>query len=224
MTATPHLPESTRGDLGQGFYSLEDLRSYLGVSGESKDAHRALPWLETVLNPVAHEPRRPDYSFSDLISLFVVRFLLQKGVRPSDIREAEQYLRERWNTDRPFVSDEIKTDGRNVFYRDEVISGQIEAADMRGQQTMREVVKDRLTSVHYSEGAAVLWMPTKHVVLDPRVQFGEPVITGTRLPTEAVAEAVRHFGVEETARRYAISETAVSSAIAFEKRRMAVLN
>jgi uncharacterized protein (DUF433 family)/DNA-binding transcriptional MerR regulator len=223
MTALAPDMTSTRRDLGRGFYSLGDLRAFLALSGRPGDASRALPWLTGVLNPVAHEPRRPDYSFSDLISLFVVRFLRSKGVEPKDIREAEQFLRERWKTDRPFVNEEIKTDGRNVFYRDELIAGQIEAADMRGQQTMREMVKDKLTRVHYRDGTAAYWVPRKHVILDPRVQFGEPVVEGTRVPTEAVAEAVGSFGVEGAAGRLDLSPRVIAAAVSFENKRAAVL-
>jgi uncharacterized protein (DUF433 family) len=222
MTPLSEAQTAPRQALGRAFYALGDLRAYLALSGSPQDADRALPWLTTVLNPIPHTPRRPDYSFSDLISLFVVRFLLQKGVTPKAIRDAESYLRDAHQTDRPFVAEDIKTDGRNVFHRDEVISGQIEAADMRGQQTMREMVKDRLTTVHYSDGTAAYWTPLENVMVDPRVQFGEPVLTGTRLPTETVAEAVRHFGPTGTAERYAISPEAVSSALAFERKLAAV--
>jgi uncharacterized protein (DUF433 family) len=222
MTPLTEAQAAPRQALGRAFYGLGDLRAYLALSGSRDDADRALPWLTTVLNPIPHKPRRPDYSFSDLISLFVVRLLLQKGVTPKTIRDAERYLRKQLQTDRPFVSEEIKTDGRNVFYRDDVIPGQIEAADMRGQQTMREAVKDRLTSVRYTDGTAAYWTPLENVMLDPRVQFGEPVIAGTRLPTETVAAAVRHFGPAGAAERFAISPEAVSSAVAFERKLAAV--
>ena len=214
---------ATRRDLGRGLYSLADLRAYLGVSGASQDAKHALPWLR-VLNPVFHRSRHADYSFSDLISLFVVRELLRKGVRPRAIRDAESYLRELWQTDRPFVSDRIQTDGRNVFPGREPVPGQLEAADLRGQQMMREMVKDRLTDVHYSDGAAAYWTPLDHVRLDPRVQFGEPVIVGTRVPTEVIAGVARHAGPEEAASRFDVSLPAATSAIQFEDRLASVLS
>jgi uncharacterized protein (DUF433 family) len=213
---------SLRDDLGAGAYSPKDLRVFVGLHGDPSDAKRVPGWLNHVLNPVPHERWQPDYTFSDLISLFVVRFLLKSGVQPKAIRDAEAHLRQAWGTARPFVSSEIKTDGRNVFFRDEVISGQIEAADMRGQQTMREMVKDRLKSVHYSDGTATYWTPMRNVVVDPRVQFGEPVIAGTRLLTELVADAAASLGRKETAERFSISPTAVSSAVNFERRRAAV--
>ena len=110
-----------------------------------------------------------------------------------------------------------------MFPKDEPIPGQLEAADLRGQQTMREMVKDRLTDVHYSDGTAAYWTPLEHVRLDPRVQFGEPVIIGTRVPTEAVAGVARQVGPEEAASWFDVSLPATTSAIQFEDRIASVL-
>jgi len=217
MSATTHHRESTRRDLGAGFFSLSELRAYLALSGSERDAGRASWWLGSVLNPVAHKPRRPDYSFSDLISLFVVRELRKKGVSTQAIRDAEHYLRRKWRTDRPLISDEIQTDGRRILVAEGVIAGQIESADLEGQQLMLVAVKDQLASVHYSENMAASWSPAEGVVIDPRIQFGDPVVAGTRLPTSFVAEIAEHDG-QDAAARLDIEPQDVDRAVAFERR------
>jgi uncharacterized protein (DUF433 family) len=216
MTTISHDSETARQALGAGFYGLADLRVFLAFSGQPPDAERALPWLTRALNPVTHRSKSADYSFSDLVSLFVVRELRRKGVRASDIRTAEYYLRKKWKTDRPFVSDEIQTDGRRVFIEDEVIPGQIESADLEGQQVMREMVKDWLSYVHYHEGTAAYWTPMKKILVDPRVQFGEPVIAGTRIPTSAVADIARLAGPEDAADQLGVDLSGARAAISFE--------
>jgi uncharacterized protein (DUF433 family) len=210
--------QPVRRDLGSGIYSLAELRAYLAFSGGPDDAEHALPWLSRTLNPVEHRRRHPDYSFSDLISLFVVRELLKKGVAPITIREAETYLRHKWGTDRPFVSDEIQTDGRGVFVDDDLIAGQIESADRHGQQVMRELIKDRLARVQYHDGSAAYWTPADRVLVDPRVQFGAPVIEGTRVPTEVVALLARKIGPDDVAHQFGISQADTNAAIVFEDR------
>ena len=210
--------KTTRLDLGYGVYSLADLRAYLAFSGKQRDAENAYRWLTRMLNPVTHGRRQSDYSFSDLVSLFVVRELIKKGVAPATIREAEGYLRRKWRTDRPFVSDEIQTDGCGVYVDDDLIAGQIESADRHGQQVMRELVKDRLAHVHYHEGTAVYWTPAARVLVDPRVQFGEPVIEGTRIPTGAVAQLAERLGVDDAAYRFGLSRADAQAAVAFEQR------
>jgi uncharacterized protein (DUF433 family) len=208
---------STRGALGVGVYALSDLRVLLALSGSAKDAEKALPWLRSVLNPAGHRPWQADYSFSDLISLFVVRELTKRGVQAPTIRSAEIYLRKKWKTDRPFVSDQIQTDGHRVLVDDEVIAGQIESADLHGQQIMRELIKDRLTHVHYRDGTAEYWTPAQGIVVDPRVQFGEPVVEGTRIPAEAVANVARNLGANCAAGRFELEADQVAAAIAFEQ-------
>lgn len=211
-------------ELGQGLYGLSDLRAFLALSGTARDGRRAHEWLRDALNPVGHHRWRPDYSFGDLVSLFVVRELTRKGVRPHDIRVAEGYLREKWNTDRPFLSADIKTDGRGVFVDDELIAGgQVEAAELRGQQVMREAVKERLTSVQYDDGTAAYWRPAQHVLVDPRIQFGEPVVEGTRIPTEAVMDMTTYATLSEIATDLAVPPAKVRSALNFQKRRLATL-
>ncbi len=212
-------------ELGQGLYSLASLRAYVSFSGEQKDGEYVLDWLTEVLNPVGHTRWRPDYSFGDLISLFVVRELKRRGVQRRHIREAEAYLRRKWKTDRPFVSEDIKTDGCGVFVDDELVAGgQIESAERHGQQVMREAVKERLTHVRYDEGSASAWMPMKYIVVDPRVQFGEPVIEGTRIPTESIREMTRHASVDEIASQFGISGKQANAALTFERRLSALHN
>jgi uncharacterized protein (DUF433 family) len=122
----------------------------------------------------------------------------------------------KWDTDRPFVSDELETDGVGIYFDDELIAGQIESADRHGQQTMRLPIKDRLERVTYKNGIAARWRPFRHVVLDPHVQFGEPVIARTRVPTAAVAGVARRAGEQAAARRFELGMKAVRDALAFE--------
>lgn len=219
MTATinPEL-RPTRRELGTGVYALPELRTFVALDGTPEDGKRVRDWLRTALNPVSHERWQADYSFSDLVSLFVVRELLRKGVRPHKIREAEAWLRETEKTDRPFMRDDIQTDGIEVFYRDHVVASQIEAASRKGQQAMREPIKDRLTKVEYQDGSAAYWRPAPGVIVDPRVQFGAPIVIGTRIPTEAVAGVARQLGIDHAMRRFDLPRERVKNAIAFEER------
>lgn len=217
-TAVDPALESTRGELGRGVYALSDLRAFVALGGSSEDGEHVLMWLRKVLNPVPHRTRRADYSFSDLISLFVVRELLRKGVKPRKIKIAETYMRGQLGIDRPFVFEDIKTDGREVFYRDEAIPTQIESASEHGQQRLREAIRDKLTSVRYDDGTAACWLPSSDVVVDPRVQFGSPVVRGTGVPTSAVYGVAKQLGFERASLRFDLPQALVESAIAFEDR------
>lgn len=230
MTTATNPSESTRGNIGQGLYSLAELRTYVALQADAEAAQHVPRWLSDVLLPVARTPREPDHSFSDLISLFVVRELRRHGVAPATIREAEGHLREVWGTDRPFVFDVIQTDGRDIFADGAQVTGQIEAASRssfskkRGQQVMLAVVKDLLRDVRYVDGRAGQWAPVQCVVLNPAVQFGEPVIEGTRVTTAAVAELAELRGVDIAADRLRVSAAQAQAALAFERRLAAARN
>jgi hypothetical protein len=212
--------ESIRGELGQGVYALADLRAFVGYTGDGADSKRTLDWLTVILNPAGHTRRQPDWSFSDLISVFVVRELLRTGVPPRTIRAAEKYLRRKLVTDRPFVSDRIATDGRHVLHDDQIAGEpeQVESADLEGQQVMVEPIRDQLTSVHYSDGWAMRWTPAERIVVDPAVQFGAPVIEGTRLRTADLAAVATEVGAALAARRLNVDVSTAEAAVDFERR------
>lgn len=212
-----------RGGLGQGIYSLSELRLYLAFHGTPDDGDRALYWLQNALNPVDHRARQPDYSFSDLVSLLVVRELVDLGMEPHDIRDAERYLRKRFKTARPFVNQEIATDGKVVFIRSDV-EDQVESANHGGgQQAHRKVVGPYLKRVRYVHTdakdwtPAVAWSPSRGVVLNPAIQFGAPVIEGTRVPTSAVADIAGSAGVATASDRLGVRVEGAKAAVKFEQ-------
>lgn len=214
-----------RNAVGAGLYSLADLRGFIALSSDKpRDGDHVLWWLGHVLNPSSHRAKQPDYSFADLISLFVVRQLIREGVRPRNIRAAETYLRKLWKLERPFVRCEtIQTDGKHIWVDQEVIPGQIESADQHGQQALLEPIKASLKSIHFHDGSAAYWTPMAGIIVNPHIQFGEPVVHGTRIPTSAVAGVVRNLGKKEATLRFGLSPKLINSAVAFEER-IAALN
>jgi uncharacterized protein (DUF433 family)/GNAT superfamily N-acetyltransferase len=226
MTPVASNEHPTRADLGLGIYSLDDLRLYLAYyADDARAGGLALTWLTEALNPVrGHIARRPDYAFSDLISLFVVRELRRLGVRMSKIRQAEQHMRETTGLERPFVHQEVMTDGRDVWVVGDE-PHQVEAASgPRGQQASRTALAAYLKSVQYTDNVASTWSPAEHVLVSPHVQFGEPVVQGTRVPTAAVADVAESAGANRAATRLGITQAEADAAIVFEQKLAALRN
>ncbi len=75
----------------------------------------------------------------------------------------------------------------------------------------------RLSFDMFTEAAN--WTPIKGVLLDPLVQFGEPCIQGTRIPTEVVL-AFRQAGdsVRGIADAYGLSHAQIEEAIDWESK------
>jgi hypothetical protein len=96
------------------------------------------------------------------------------------IRQAEQHMRKTTGLERPFVHREVMTDGRDVWIVGDE-QHQVEAASgPRGQQASRIAPAASLKSVQYTANVAATWIPAEHVLVSPHVQFGEPVVQGTR--------------------------------------------
>lgn len=219
MTPVASEENPTRAELGLGIYSLEELRTYLAYYADDLAIGRlALTWLTEALNPVAgHVARRPDYAFADLISLFVVRELRRLGVQPARIREAEQHLQLVTGLERPFVHREVMTDGKEVWIPGDE-PDQVEAASgSRGQQASRVALQACLKTVQYTDNVAATWTPAEHVLVSPHVQFGEPVVHGTRVPTAAVADIAATTSAQRAAARLGIDQAKADAAIAFER-------
>jgi uncharacterized protein (DUF433 family) len=159
-----------------------------------------------------------------LISLFVVRELRRLGVKPAQIREAEAHLRETVGVERPFVYRQVMTDGRDVWIVGDS-PGQVEAASGRaGQHASRIALKAYLRTVQYTDNIAATWTPAEHVLVSPHLQFGEPVVRGTRVPTAAVADIAAAAGAERAAARLGIDQQQADAAIAFELELAALRN
>ena len=144
--------------------------------------------------------------------------LVGTGVRLPAIRNAERHLRERLELPRPFASVHLKTDGVNVLYQaSPEVRDQLTAADLAGQEVLAPTIAAALRDVLYEGMVAVRWRPTDEVELDPHVQFGEPCVAGTRIPTAQIA-ALADAGDDEDAiaRLYEVPPVAVKQAVRFE--------
>lgn len=177
---------------------------------------------------MGHEPQHSDYSFTDLVSLFVVRELRKRGVTRRHIRAAEDHFRIVLGVDRPFACEEISTDGAKVFGPGgETAPGlpaQAEEASHGGQHVLLEPIRDMLHTIRYVDGAAAEWRPTKGVVLNPELQFGDPVVEGTRLRTADAAAVTEALGMDEAVDRFAVDPGRIKRALDFERRLAALRN
>ena len=178
-------------------------------------------WMKTGLTP----PSRPRadatqassdvLSFHDLVSLEIVRRITTEGVSLQKVRTFEAQLRSlRPEASRPFALDVFWTDGVDVWIELEpgdrrLVQG---TGKDRSQLAWREAIRLFADEVRYEDGAATVWNPAPEVTLDPRVQFGEPVIEGTRVTVQTI---VRHLTVAspaEVASWYDLREDQVRAA------------
>ena len=217
MAANPTFSDPPEPDvLGLGLYSVADMSRLLGVAGATTSSHKVARWARDGL--IEHRNHRPEYSFLDLISLRVVGWLRAEGVSLSSIRLAEEYLIAREDIDRPLATERIFTDGVNVLYEaNPAIEGQITAANRAGQEVLVRTLAGVLRGVEYRDGLAARWQIRHGVIVDPRVQFGDPCVSGRSLRTAQIA-GMHSAGesIERIAHFYSLSPSAIEDAISFE--------
>lgn len=165
--------------------------------------------------------------FHDLLELRTVARFIEQGVSLQVIRATIDVARETLG-DYPLHSRRFVTDGKKIFLEAVVRADEDpKLLDVRKQQfAMCAVIRPSLLEgIEYGAGAnanALRWfpMPKKHlVVLDPQVQFGEPIVSEGGVPTDTLAAAFKAEGenVERVARLYRVKPQEVKAAVAFEQ-------
>lgn len=154
-------------------------------------------------------------SFEDLISLRVVAALRAYKVGWAAIWAAEKWLRETTGHQRPFATEEMWTETSDIFVS---FRGMIIAASRNGQIAM-DIVQEYLVPVsglRFDGNVAIQWRPAPGIMIDPKVQFGEPCIEGTRIPVRAVLSLVKAGDPPELVRdAYRLTHRAFDAALAW---------
>lgn len=162
--------------------------------------------------------------FQDLLELRTVARFIEQGVSLQVIRATIDVARETLG-DYPLHSRRFVTDGKKIFLEAVERAGEDpKLLDLRHQQFAMDAVirPSLLEGIEYGADASALrWfpMPKKRlVVLDPQMQFGEPIVAEGGVPTDTLAAAYKAEGenVERVARLYRIKPQEVKAAVAFE--------
>jgi uncharacterized protein (DUF433 family) len=161
--------------------------------------------------------------FEDLISMRVIAILRALGVSWHKIHKAERWLREETGYTRPFAVEKVWTETTDIFAN--FHEGFI-AASRGGQLAFTEILGQYLSSVqdmifvpHNSVKVADSWCPNEDVLINPRIQFGEPCIKGTRIRTRVVNELlVGGDTIPYVMRSFELTELQIYHALEWEHR------
>ncbi|PTT91215.1 DUF433 domain-containing protein [Pelomonas sp. HMWF004] len=163
--------------------------------------------------------------FQDLLELRTVARFIEQGVSLRVIRATIDIARETLG-DYPLHSKRFVTDGKRIFFEAVERAGdEGQLLDVRRQQFAIDAVirPSLLEGIEYGADATALrWFPIakkRLVVLDPQLQFGEPIVAEGGVPTDTLAAACKAEGdnVERVARLYRVKPQEVKAAVAFEQ-------
>ena len=168
-------------------------------------------------------------SFLNLAELHVLAAIRRKHeVKMQNIREAIRYLARhaKHTADKrhPLVSRDLETDGLDLFTEQ---YGQLINISRAGQTAMRDVISAALRRIDrdprgipvklYPFTRAALEDAPAMVVIDPSLSAGRPVIAGTGLATQVIAERYKAGeSVRDLARDYQRKAAEIEEAIRCE--------
>lgn len=166
-------------------------------------------------------------SFLELMELRVVVNLLEfPDISLQKIRRAADQAGELLGTRHPFASRRIFTDGREILASLE--AGSTAESDLvelthsrKNQIVSADLMRPILNEIDYSEQTALaeMWWPmTKStpIVLNPRIMFGAPTISETRITTSVLARLAKFDSDSTIAAAYDLPPGVVRKAVEFE--------
>lgn len=157
-------------------------------------------------------------NFYTLIEFYVFYQLRAFGVPTKNIQKAHRTIAQVLQTEYPFAHAHLLTDGKSVLFENDT-ADIIEANDSL-QLNLREIIHPFCRRIEFgADKLPVEFYPAGRgsaVVINPRHQFGVPVVKGTNIPTETIYQLFRASEtVPAIARMYEISEQAIRDAIRY---------
>lgn len=205
-------PRTVRRWLKGYSWKYRDGRSYSGPLWHTQFEDEGLPGERVI-------------SFRDLLELRMVAEFVKHGVNLKVIRATIEVASEEFGSAYPLSNRKFLTDGKRIFMQAvEEATGHEKVIDVAGRQfVFGQVIRESLfAGIDYESGNALRWYPEKNraVALDPKIQFGTPILADVGIPTDTLHDAWRAEGKDRAAvaRHYGISVAMVNAAVGFEQR------
>lgn len=181
--------------LGEGIYTFPQAADILTRRDRPLTTRRLRHWMNTGLAPASYSVGvHPLLTFHDLVSLEVVARFTAAGWSVRAIRRIEEELRAEFGRQRPFAYKVFYTDGRTLWARrqlnDDVMTELVGARSDRRHKAIvwAEAVETFAEEIRFAgaDQVAAAWELTPWVEINPEIQFGAPVVRGTRVPISTV--------------------------------------
>jgi uncharacterized protein (DUF433 family) len=192
------------------------------------------------------DPNQQMLSFVNLVEAHVLKAIRRRyRVQMIEVRDAIEEMKRMYETQHPLADIDLLAGGANLFVAD---SGLLNVG--MGKQVAMEFLRAYLSRIdrnldirpiaHPEIAPAVRLYPfvvppvkigrrvieadtSRLISIDPYVYFGRPVITGTGIPTDAIAE--RFWGgdsIDDLVKDFERSKTEVEYAIRYETQQLAI--
>ena len=156
-------------------------------------------------------------NFKSLMQLYVFNELKKRGFSKKKILTLYEVLSKKHKTKYPFAHEEainiITAGGLLLYSENEML------LDSKNQIHIKEVLDSYLKKIDFQDGVVSKFYPLgrdKSIVVNPEIQFGSPVLDGTRINADIIADLHKAGeSIEMISRMYDISDSQVKDAIEF---------
>jgi len=183
-------------------------------------------------NPLISLPVKDNLclSFVNLVEAHVLNAIRrQHKVSIPKVRAALNYLERRFKSKHPLAKENFETDGYDLFIQK---YGALINISQDGQLALREMLAVYLQRIERDKsGIPIKLYPftgyhqsgqPKAVVVDPQISFGRPILVGTGILTDVIADRYKAGeSIEALTDDYARSPDEIQEAIRFELNRQA---
>jgi uncharacterized protein (DUF433 family) len=161
-------------------------------------------------------------SFRDLLELRFVDAFIRAGVSWRTMRRAHSKAQAKLRTTHPFCSNRIFTDARSILLRQaEEDSDEALINLATDQAEFSRIVEPFRKELEFS-GSDVTWWPLgkeRHIVIDPKRNFGQPTVVRAGVPARVLARSVKtNRSIATVSHWFEVSEQEVRDAVEFETR------
>lgn len=195
------------------------LRGYKFRTRKKQEHHSPALWRGQ-LEPIDHSLA---LGFLDLIEIRFVDAFLKAGVSWAILRKAHERGVAVFRTPHPFCTHKFKTDGHEIFIELHKETGEPSLVEIvHNQHVFSQIVGSFLKELEFSGNDVLLrWRPMtsrRLIVLDPKRNFGRPIVARHGVPTEILFRARNACGsVAEVSRWYEVPEDEIEDAVEFER-------
>ena len=160
-------------------------------------------------------------TFLDLVSLRLISVLRAHGITSAEIRRTHRGLQEARGWTHPFAMEPIWISGLGIYIREHDLPAKLDRN--KNWQAALDFMELYIGPIHRlafdEDEQAVSWEPEEGIVLDPKISFGEPCLSGTRIATQTLWAL--HAGgdpTERIAQAYELPVEKVETALAWERK------
>ncbi|HTE09840.1 MAG TPA: DUF433 domain-containing protein [Chitinophagaceae bacterium] len=173
-----------RPKLGEGIFLTSDVAEILQLPYSKVRRWIVELWDNRFANGQTYsfgEQGNKAINFYTLIEFYTFYQLRLKGISAQKIQKAHKIISRELHTAYPFATN-IRTDGKEIWYGylDELVN-----ANGKQQLDIKAILDPFLHKIEFGKNnLAELYFPlekSKNVVVDPKKQFGQPVINGSSL-------------------------------------------